>query len=1080
MNNRKLSTRTIAKYVAVVVILLTCLGASTQAATLTVTNTNDSGSGSLRGAIASAASGDIIVFDTAGVFATPQTITLTSGELTLDKSLTIDGPGPNQLTINANGASRVFLLPGLVAYASNIVALEGLTISGGDASAGGGIYLGTSTLTITNASIVANNATTAGGGIYNLVGTLTVINSTIAFNTGSSVAGIYNQFGTMTLANSTVSGNFANTNGGGLTNGGTLTITNSTISNNAALTSGGGIYSAGTETLNNTIVAGNFAGVGPGDIFGTIDIANYNLIGDALSSGGITNGVNGNKVGNAGVGTLDINTVLDSALEYNGGATLSHALKLFSPAIDAGSNALAAGLTTDQRGGGFLRVADGNGDNTPVVDIGAYELWCPALVTNTNDSGPGSLRQTIADTCPDATITFDTAGVFSTPQTITLTSGELVIDKNLTIVGPGANRLVVSGNNNSRVVLVRSTTSLNGLTISNGNGSGGHLSGLGGGIYNIGRLTLTNTTVSGNSGDGGAGLLNSGILTLINSTVSGNVTSGSGGGIYNIGSATIINSTLSGNSADQGGAIWQLPLGGPTSISSSTITGNRADSDGSGGGDGGGILASVGTLDNSIVAGNFRGTGTTPDDISGSVTVANNTLIGDAATSGGITNGVNGNKVGFAISDVLNTTLAYNGGPTKTHALVCGGPAIDAGSNAHAVGLTNDQRGTTFARTADLLVSNSAAGSGIDIGSFELQDADLNGIGDSCDATPPVITPGVTGTLGNNGWYITNVQVSWTVTDAESPLSMQTGCDPQTVSSDTNGVTFTCEATSAGGTSSQSVTIKRDATAPIISAAATTASNGAGWYKTDVEVQFTCADSQSGLSGACPANQTLSAEGSAASSTAQTVTDAAGNTSSPSNVVTVKIDKTIPTLNPVVSPNPVQLNGSATATSGAADSLSGLASQSCDAVVTTSTGAKSVTCYASDNAGNTTSASANYTVQSGFNFTGFFSPVDNLPTINNANAGQAIPLKFALGGYQGMNIFAPGYPASAQIPCTSNEPGDDIEETVNPGGSSLTFDAASQRYSYTWKTEKSWKGTCRMLVVRLSDGTDHFAKFKFK
>src|SRR5215204_4524716 len=252
--------------------------AARAASVITVTNTNNSGAGSLRQAILDAASGDTITFALAGC---PCTITLTSGELTLDKSLTIDGPGANQLTINANGASRVFLIPSLVADASNIVALEGLTIAGGNSVAGGGIYQGIATLTITNVSIIGNNATSAGGGIYKPGGTLTVINSTIAGNTGSSVAGIYNQFGTMTLTNSTVSENFATTNGGGLTNGGILTVTNSTISHNAAFTSGGGIYSAGTETLNNTIVAGNRAGVGPGDIFGTIDVANNNLIGDA-------------------------------------------------------------------------------------------------------------------------------------------------------------------------------------------------------------------------------------------------------------------------------------------------------------------------------------------------------------------------------------------------------------------------------------------------------------------------------------------------------------------------------------------------------------------------------------------------------------------------------------------------------------------------------------------------------------------------------------------------------------------------------------------------------------------------------
>ena len=985
--------------------------AARAASVITVTNTNDTGVGSLRGVLASAVSGDTIVFDTAGVFATPQTITLTSGELTLDKSLTIDGPGANQLTINASGASRVFHIPIVVADPSNIVALEGLTITGGNSADGGGISQGTATLTITNVSIIGNNATNSGGGISKRSGTLTVINSTIASNTGQSLAGIDNHSGTMTLTNSTVSENHALTNGGGLTNRGTLTVTNSTISHNTARTSGGGIFSdgAGMETLNNTIVAGNYAGVSPGDIFGTIDVANNNLIGAAGASGGIANGVNGNKVGNAGVGTLDINTVLDATVENNGGTTLTLRLKPLSPAIDAGSIALAAGLTTDQRGTGFPRIIGGT------VDIGSYEAACPMLVTNTNDSGPGSLRQTIAEACPNATITFDTAGVFATPQTITLTSAGLLIDKNLTIDGPGASQLTVSGNISHRPFLISAgnTVAIDGLTLTEGVG------GVGGAISNAGSLTLTNSVVSNNQGIAvGGGIYNSGQLTIINSTISGNRAALSyGGGIDNDGTLTVISSTISGNHGPIGGAIYNHNT---ATLSNCTISGNQAASAGAINNDlngtlvvtnttitgntdvnfTGGIFANGNeTLNNTIVAGNF--VGTTPNDIGfGTIDTANNNLIGDAATSGGITDGASGNKVGFAVGAVLDTTLANNGGPTETHALVCGSPAIDAGSNALAAGLTTDQRGTGFTRTGDLLTPNAAAGNGIDIGAFELQDADSNGIGDGCDATPPAITPNVTGTLGGNGWYTGNVQVSWSVTDAESAVSDQTGCGTQTVTADTGGVTFTCEATSAGGTNSQSVTVKRDATAP--------------------------------------------------------------------------------TLNPAVAPNPVQVNGSATATPGAGDALSGLASQSCGAVDTSTVGAKSVTCQATDNAGNSNSASANYTVQSGFNFAGFFAPVDNLPMLNVAAAGSAIPVKFGLGGNQGLNIFAPGYPASSQIACDANAPGDEIEQTVNAGGSSLSYDPTTDRYTYTWKTDKAWKGTCRLLVVRLSDGTDHFAKFRFK
>jgi hypothetical protein len=85
------------------------------------------------------------------------------------------------------------------------------------------------------------------------------------------------------------------------------------------------------------------------------------------------------------------------------------------------------------------------------------------------------------------------------------------------------------------------------------------------------------------------------------------------------------------------------------------------------------------------------------------------------------------------------------------------------------------------------------------------------------DTTKPVITPNVDGTLGGNGWYVTNVTVSWSVIDNESSISSQSGCAPTTINADTSGTTLTCSATSAGGTASQSVTIKRDATQPGIS-----------------------------------------------------------------------------------------------------------------------------------------------------------------------------------------------------------------------------------------------------------------------
>jgi len=115
-----------------------------------------------------------------------------------------------------------------------------------------------------------------------------------------------------------------------------------------------------------------------------------------------------------------------------------------------------------------------------------------------------------------------------------------------------------------------------------------------------------------------------------------------------------------------------------------------------------------------------------------------------------------------------------------------------------------------------------------------------------------------------------------------------------------------------------------------------------------------------------------------------------------------------------------------------------------------------------------------------FNFSGFFQPVDNLPIVNVVQAGQAIPVKFSLNGNNGLNIFAAGYPVSSQVACDANEPGALIEETVTAGGSSLSYDAATDQYIYVWKTDKAWKGMCRLLNTRLKDNSDHFAKFRFK
>ncbi len=149
-----------------------------------------------------------------------------------------------------------------------------------------------------------------------------------------------------------------------------------------------------------------------------------------------------------------------------------------------------------------------------------------------------------------------------------------------------------------------------------------------------------------------------------------------------------------------------------------------------------------------------------------------------------------------------------------------------------------------------------------------------------------------------------------------------------------------------------------------------------------------------------------------------------------------------------------------------------------DPIDTSGIGSHSFAVTAADNAGNSATATSIYNVFRNFN--GFFQPIDNPPTVNIASAGSSIPVRFSLGGYQGLSIFAPGYPASGPIQCDASEPAAAIEETVMAGGSSLSYNASTDQYIYVWKTNKAWKGTCRMLVVGFNDDSQYLAKFAFR
>ncbi len=198
------------------------------------------------------------------------------------------------------------------------------------------------------------------------------------------------------------------------------------------------------------------------------------------------------------------------------------------------------------------------------------------------------------------------------------------------------------------------------------------------------------------------------------------------------------------------------------------------------------------------------------------------------------------------------------------------------------------------------------------------------------DTTPPVISNMITGTLGNNGWYRSDVTVAWTMTDPESGIASSTGCSTTTTSTETSGTTLTCTATNGAGlSSSQSVTIKIDKTVPSVSVTRTPA-NANGWNNGPVAVHFTITDTLSGVAGPTTIDQTVTTEGQN-QSVSVTVMDLAGN-SATATLDQINIDTTAPTVGfgaPTPAPNGAGWNRTdVTMNFTVADNLSGVATQS--------------------------------------------------------------------------------------------------------------------------------------------------------
>jgi hypothetical protein len=115
----------------------------------------------------------------------------------------------------------------------------------------------------------------------------------------------------------------------------------------------------------------------------------------------------------------------------------------------------------------------------------------------------------------------------------------------------------------------------------------------------------------------------------------------------------------------------------------------------------------------------------------------------------------------------------------------------------------------------------------------------------------------------------------------------------------------------------------------------------------------------------------------------------------------------------------------------------------------------------------------------GYEFGGILPPI-NPSGLNLVKAGQAVPVKFSLGGDHGLNVFASGYPQSQPLlSCAADDPPGTIEETASAGASGLSYDADTNLYTYVWKTEKAWVDSCRQLTLRLTDGSEYAATFSF-
>jgi hypothetical protein len=645
-----------------------------------VTTVADSGAGSLRDVVANASVGATVTFTVTGV------ITLTSGEIGINKNLTIQGPGAGVLAVNANHASGIFSV-----QAGSTVTISGLTIENGSSSNGGAVYnngnltiisstlwnnvaagsggaiFNDNAITLTNSSLISNTATLMGGGLYNqdgdqvrFVSGLIMSNTTPGrgggyYNAGSVVAisttlqgnvstdsdpsnsggGVFNgSSSTLALTANTFIGN-SGKNGGAITNDGVMNIDSSTFETNTTSTNGGGILNTNTAVVSNSRFNGNTAPDHEGgaiyNLGGGVTVQNSTFVTNTAVRGGaisnnavvtVTGGVFDNNAGSAAFG---------GGAFYNQGTAAISGTTFVRNVAGPGAGVLnSTALSLDNvTFTGNSTLSSGGG----IYNIGVMTVTSGLFNGNVAVSNGAGVYNTSGGVLTVHQVSFITntaaigAGIANeSPLTVT----ESLFDGNVASLGGGGVF------NTGSAAVIRSTFLLN---------EGGN----GGAFLNTGLLSVDNSTLVSNTVSGaGAGVFNTGVLTLTYSTLVSNTTPNSGAGVYNAGSATSKGSIFANESV--------APVCGLSVQSTACLLSANA------------ALSAAAT----------------PDNCAGSAIASDGyNLTTDAAC------GFSGVGDAGDISPLLGS-LKDNGGATQTMLPLPGSPAIDAGGAECPV---TDQRG---------------------------------------------------------------------------------------------------------------------------------------------------------------------------------------------------------------------------------------------------------------------------------------------------------------------------------------------------------------------------------------------------